>query len=204
MPSHPVNLWLINTNLRAGTGYRYGTEMSPWNPKFPLVQSQQHVINAANPRGALDDGIEDRLYVGGRPADDAEHLGRSCLMLQRFAQFRITRFEFLEQADVFDGDDSLVGESFEQSNLLVRERPDLPSQDQDSANGNAFTEQRCRERRAMSPALLEGLGLRKFGFNFSEKVMHVNRLTIGYYSARYIATGDRSYVILSEGFQLPK
>src|SRR5262249_6537476 len=40
MLAHPVNLWLINSNLRAGIGYRHGTEMSAWNTKIPLVQSQ--------------------------------------------------------------------------------------------------------------------------------------------------------------------
>ena len=30
----------------------------------PLAESQQHIINPTNPRGALDDGVEDRLHVG--------------------------------------------------------------------------------------------------------------------------------------------
>ena len=47
-----------------------------------LAKSQHHVINPTNPRGALDDGVEDRLHIRGRAADDAEHLGRRGLMLQ--------------------------------------------------------------------------------------------------------------------------
>ena len=55
----------------------------------PLTESQHHVIDPTNPGRALDDGVEDRLHVRGRAADDAEHLGRCRLMLQGLAQFRI-------------------------------------------------------------------------------------------------------------------
>ena len=51
------------------------------------MESQQHVIDPANPRGALDDGIQHRLHIRRRPADDTEHLGGRRLMLQGFAQF---------------------------------------------------------------------------------------------------------------------
>ena len=58
--------------------------MSPRNHSVVFLQSQHHVINPTNPRGALDDGVEDWLHIGGRSADDAEHLGRCRLVLQRF------------------------------------------------------------------------------------------------------------------------
>ena len=61
--------------------------MSPRNHSVALAESQHHVINPTNPRGALDDGVEDRLHVRGRAADDAEHLGGRGLMLQCLAQF---------------------------------------------------------------------------------------------------------------------
>ena len=54
--------------------------MSPRNRSVALAESQQHVIDPANPRSALDDGVEDRLHVRRRAADDAEHLGRCRLM----------------------------------------------------------------------------------------------------------------------------
>ena len=75
---------------------------------IPLVESQHHIIDPANPRRALDDGVEHRLHVGRRAADDAEHLGRCRLMLQRLAQFCIALAEFFEQANVLDGDDRLA------------------------------------------------------------------------------------------------
>ena len=61
--------------------------MSPRNHSVPLAESQRHVIDPADPGRALDDGVENRLHVRGRAADDAEHLSRCRLMLQRLAQF---------------------------------------------------------------------------------------------------------------------
>ena len=68
-------------------GYRDQNE--PAVPSFPLVESQHHVIDPTNPRGALDDGVEHRLHVRRRTADDAEHLGGRRLMLQGLAQLRV-------------------------------------------------------------------------------------------------------------------
>ncbi len=84
--------------------------MSPRNHSVTFFEPQQQVIDPANPGGALDDGVEDGLHVGGRAADDTEHLGGCRLMLQGLAQFRVALAEFLEQADVLDGDHRLVCE----------------------------------------------------------------------------------------------
>jgi hypothetical protein len=46
-------------------------------------------------------------------------------MLQRFAKFLIALLEFLEEPDIFDGDDGLVGEGFQKCDLLVREGTNL-------------------------------------------------------------------------------
>ena len=129
MLAHPAKLWLINTDLDAADGY--GTKMSPRNHSVPLAESQHHVIDPTNPRGALDDGVEHRLHVRRRAADDAEHLGRRRLMLQRLAQFRVALAEFLEQAHVLDGDHGLIGEGLEQRDLLVGERTNLRTANDD-------------------------------------------------------------------------
>ena len=80
---------------------RYRTKMSPRNHNVPLAESQHHVIDPTNLCGALDDGVEHRLHVRRRAADDAEHLGRRRLMLQRLAQFCVALAEFFEQAARF-------------------------------------------------------------------------------------------------------
>ena len=127
--------------------------MSPRNHSVPLAESQHHVIDPTNPRGALDDGVEDRLHVRRRAADDAEHLGRCRLMLQRLAQFRVALAEFLEQPHVLDGDHGLVGEGFKQLDLLVGERTNLRRRIWIAPIGSAFAQQRrdkrseCQRRR---------------------------------------------------------
>ena len=86
--------------------------MSPRSHYVSLAESQRHIINLTDPGGALDDGVEDRLHIRRRAADDAEHLGRCRLMLQGLAQFCVALAEFLKQAHVLDGDHGLIGEGF--------------------------------------------------------------------------------------------
>src|SRR5688572_19654417 len=83
--AQPARYRLVDTYLDTSRSYR--TKMSPQNHSIALAESQHHVINPANPGGALDDGIKYRLHVGRRTADDAEHLGGCRLMLKGFAQF---------------------------------------------------------------------------------------------------------------------
>src|SRR5262249_18155156 len=115
MLAYPVNVWLINTDFDAANWY--GTKMSPSNHHVSVKEAQHHVINPANFGGALDNRIEYRLHVGGRAADDAEHFGSRCLVLQRLAQFCIALLQFLEQPHVLDSDDGLSRESFKQFDL---------------------------------------------------------------------------------------
>ena len=116
MLAHPLILWFINTDLGAAHGYR--TKMSPRYHSVTVVESQHHIIDPTNSGRALNDGVKNRLHVRWRAADDAEHLGRRCLMLQRFAQFCVAFLEFLEQAHIFDRDHRLSGESFREAQFL--------------------------------------------------------------------------------------
>src|SRR5262245_33199725 len=88
MLAHPVISWLINTDLFAANG-GYGSKMSPHKHGVAFGESERDIIDSANTGGALDNGIEHRLHVRGRAADDAEDFGSRSLMLQRFAQFRV-------------------------------------------------------------------------------------------------------------------
>ena len=125
--------------------------MSPRNHSVPLAESQHHVIDPTNPRGALDDGVEHRLHVRRRAADDAEHLGRCRLMLQGLAQFRVALLQFFEQPHVLDGDHGLIGKGFEKPICLsvngrtsVRRMIITPI-------GNALAQQRRSKNRADYP-----------------------------------------------------
>ena len=114
---------------------RYGTKMSPRNHSVALAEPQHHVINPTNPRGALDDGVEHRLHVRRRAADDAEHLGRCRLMLQASRNSALRSWSLLEQSHVLDGDYRLIGEGFKQLDLLLGEWTDLCSANYDRADG---------------------------------------------------------------------
>src|SRR4030095_1270356 len=71
MLANPATRCFLRTHLNAANRYR--TTMSPQNRSITLVESQHHVINPANPGGALDYGVEHRLHVRRRATDDGEH-----------------------------------------------------------------------------------------------------------------------------------
>src|SRR4029450_1230476 len=141
--AHPANLWSIDTDLPADI--KYGTKMSPRNHSVPLAEPQQHGINPTNPGGARDGGGQHRLHVGGRPADDAEHLGCRRLMLQGLAQFCVAFLQFFEEPYVLDGDDGLIGEGFQQFYLLVAKRTDLSPADYNGPDRHFLAHHRRRK-----------------------------------------------------------
>src|SRR5262249_49368586 len=63
---------------------------------------------------ALHDGVEDRPFVRWRAGDDSQNLAGRGLLLEGGGQVGVARFQFREQANVFDGDDGLVGEGLQQ------------------------------------------------------------------------------------------
>src|SRR5262249_48907857 len=85
------------------------------------------LVGIGKPSGGFDQRLQHHFEVEGRAADDLEHVGRSSLLLQRFAQL-------VEQARVLDRDDGLVGEVLDQLDLLVSERAHLLAIDIDATN----------------------------------------------------------------------
>src|SRR5262249_7646112 len=75
----------------------------------------------------FDQRVEHRLQIEGRAADDLEHVGGGGLLLQRFPQL-------VEQARILDGDDGLVRKVRNYFDLLVGERPDLLTVDDNGAD----------------------------------------------------------------------
>ena len=176
MLTHPAKLWIINTDLEADNGY--GTKMSPRNHSIPLAESQHHIINPTNPRGALDDGVEDRLHVRGRAADDAEHFGRCRLMLQGFAQLCVALLEFLEQPHVLDGDDGLVGEGFEKRDLLIGEWANFGATDHNRPDGTPSRSNGVARIVRVPDCWWRKRSFWKLGFDFGCDVMDMNRLLV--------------------------
>ena len=164
--------------------------MSPRNQNVPLAESQHHIINPTNPRGALDDGVEDRLHVRGRAADDAEHLGRCRLMLQGLAQFCVALLEFLEQPHVLDGDHGLVGEGFKQLDLLFGKGSNFGAANHDRPNGNTFTQQRRGKNTSETPAACCAVVLPGTRSHLCQDIVNVNRLPVDHGPADYRSTAD--------------
>src|SRR5215813_10504420 len=114
---HPAKMWLINTYLTE-LGW-HGTKMGAQNNHGPFAESQGQILDPTNPRRAFDDGVEDRLHICRRAADDSENLGRGRLMLQGLSQLCIALLKFFEKSYVLDGDYGLVSKSLEQRDLLL-------------------------------------------------------------------------------------
>jgi hypothetical protein len=92
-----------------------------------LIERAEESI--AQPHGASHDGVEDRLHVGRRPADDAQDLRRRRLLFEGLGNLRVSNgegavlfLELSEQPHVLDGDHGLVGEGLHERDLLVGER----------------------------------------------------------------------------------
>src|SRR5215831_4076601 len=150
--------------------------MSTRNPTVSLVEAQHHIIYPANLGGAFNNGVQDGLHIRRRAADNAEHLRRCGLMLQRFTQFCVALLDLLEQPNILDGNDRLVRKGFQKFNLSIRERTYLSSPDDDYTNGGSLSEHGRAEKRTDSPS--RTLGLRKFGFCGFLKIVNMHSLAL--------------------------
>src|SRR5512144_2485257 len=77
--AQPARYRLLDTNLDTSLSYR--TKMRPPDHSIALSNSHHHAINSTDPRRAFHNGIEHRLHICGRTADDAKHFGGCRLML---------------------------------------------------------------------------------------------------------------------------
>src|SRR5262249_4593672 len=90
-----------------------------------IIEDQVTELGLADAHGVCQHSLEHRFQLTGRTADDAEDLGGRGLLLQRLGEFARALLFGLEQSDIFDGNDGLVGEGLDERNLLVREWPYL-------------------------------------------------------------------------------
>src|SRR5262249_22212608 len=108
-----------------------------------VAPEQPHMVRFAKPRRRLRKCVEHRLQIEGRAADHLEHVGSGSLLLQRFAQLA-------EQARVLDGDDGLLGEGCQKSDVILLERSHLGPANYDSAERTTFPYQGHAEGGPMS------------------------------------------------------
>ncbi len=102
------------------------------------------ITRIAQPGCRFGDGIEDRLQVEGRAADDLEHVAGCGLVFERLLKIARALAQFVEQADILDGDDGLVGEGLEQLDLRFGECFDPVARHGDRAERIAVLQHRHR------------------------------------------------------------
>ena len=89
----------------------------------------QHLTDA-------DDGIERRAQL-------MAHVGEELrLVLARLGKLAALVLNFVEQADVLNGDHCLVSKRAQNGNLFIRKRPHLVATDHQSADGLGLAQQR--------------------------------------------------------------
>ncbi len=100
---------------------------------------------------------------------------------------------------MLDRDDRLVGEGFEQRDLLVGEGPHLLAVEEDRADGHVLVQQWRGHDRAMAEPLLVLAALGQLALHGLGEVRHVNRATVHDGAADGVAAGDRQAVGLVQG-----
>jgi len=81
-------------------------------------------------------------WLSRRAGNDAQDLARCGLLFKRLRQLAIAILQFFKQPDVFNCNDRLIGEGFEQLDLLVGERAHFRATNKNRPDGNALTQQR--------------------------------------------------------------
>src|SRR6516162_1990469 len=107
-------------------------------------------VGITQPGGRFDEGIQHRLQIEGRAADDFQHLRRGGLLFKRLAEFARALLLRLEQPNVLDRNCRLIGKGRQQRDVLLLEWPHFGAANQDVAERAALTNQRHREGRVMA------------------------------------------------------
>ena len=166
--------------------------MRPESDGFAFFQGDADIVGVAQSGSCRHHGIQHRLYRVWRLRDDAEHLARRGLVLERFLQLGGPRLDLLEETDVVDRDHRLIGEGGDEVDLLFGERLDLGAGQENDADHLAAAHQRHGELRArLRPPLAPQVGEPRIG----ERVFEVNDLLFegGEPRRGAVALGDRVF-----------
>jgi len=96
-----------------GVGSDVGARASRELDLIARDPSQHARIRPQQADGAGQDGVEHRLDIRLRAADDAQDVAGGGLRVQRRRQLAVTRLQLGEQPRVLDRDHRLVGEGLE-------------------------------------------------------------------------------------------
>ena len=99
-------------------------------------------IGAAKPGGRLHYCVQHWLHIGGRPADDLQHIAGRGLVFERLFEVARAGLQFSEQPRILHRDDRLVGKGAHQFGLPLGERLDPMAVKCDDADWLALAQQR--------------------------------------------------------------
>ena len=100
-----------------------GSESNPLSVDAPNL----YIDSVAKPRRAFRHSIQHRLNIRRRAGDHAQNLARRRLLFQCFGELPVAGIEFVEQADVLDGDDRLASKCLQELDLFIRKRANFGS-----------------------------------------------------------------------------
>ena len=119
-------------------------------------------LGLADPRRILQHGLEHRLQLARRALNDAQHVRRRRLLLQRFGEIVGALAQFVEQPRILDGDDGLGGKTRQQVDLCLAEGTNFLAIDRDQADQLIVLEHRHRDQAAHAGQFYEAAFLRIF------------------------------------------
>src|SRR6185369_1060131 len=123
--------------------------MRNYGHRVAIHPMDDNIIRSAKPGGVLGYRIEHRLDVSRGAADHPQYLGGYRLLFERL-------FRFVEQPDIFDGDNCLVREGPEKFLVLPPHTVDLCPTDNDRADCNTFAQHRNGKYLAPTDAFCKG------------------------------------------------
>src|SRR5262245_33986419 len=121
----------------------------------PVIQVQRAELGTTEPSRVREHGLEHRLQLARRAANDTEDLGCRSLLLERLGELARARLHLVEQPHALDGDHRLVGKRGDQFDLLVGERLDGEPREHEHADRLALAQHRDRENGAVPAARSE-------------------------------------------------
>ncbi len=125
--------------------------------KRPVVGEHVGEVGIAKLRDRSGNRVEHRLHVGLRPADDAQDVAGRGLLLERLREVAVAGAELVEEADVLNRDDRLIGKRLQQRDLRIGEGAGIRLADGDGPKRLTVAHEGNGERRAKRRAQREFL-----------------------------------------------
>ena len=158
----------------------------------PLPPDEWTHARPAKSRRVFNQGIENRLQVKRRATDDFQNFAGRGLLIQSLGEIAVAFLQFFEEPYVLDGNDGLVCEGFQQSDLLIREWANFGAADQNSADRTPFSLQRGDQYGSKTLPVQGNLNIRKLRCP-ERQVLNVDQFIVDDRPARNRTSGNRQF-----------